>query len=331
MVPWRQIGNPPGCPARRSPLVFAPDRLGSVMNDARIVNFFLDWHQRRAMNQAKPHMFARVKRSLEQAGWQVILRPDSECARIYTLPGHHLVGNRPVLHPLCLNLRNAYMPAFWRIEDSNDRWNFTVAGQHFDPASIPPDQASGFVGRWREGMLRGVKPVRRGYIFMPLQGVLLRQRHFQAMSPVQMIEATLRADPERPVIATLHPNETYAPDEIAALHAITARHPRFTVSVAPSHGLICGCDYVVTENSSMVITGYFAEKPAVLFADIDFHHVAQSVPKLGVDRAFARVLERQPDFAAYLVWFMRGNAIAQFASDAETRIAARLTDLGWPM
>ncbi|MBC7737110.1 MAG: hypothetical protein H7245_07790 [Candidatus Saccharibacteria bacterium] len=301
------------------------------MSDARIVNFFLDWHQRRAMDQAKPHMFARVKRCLEQAGWRVILRPDAERAQIDTLPGHHLVGNRPVLHPLCLNLRNAYMPAFWRIEDSNDRWNFTVAGQRFDAATIPPDQAQRFVARWRAGMLRGAQPVRDGYIFMPLQGVLLRQRHFQAMSPVQMIEATLQADPVRPVIATLHPKETYTYDEIAALHAIAARHSRFVLSDAASHGLLCGCDYVVTQNSSMVITGYFAEKPAVLFADIDFHHIAQSVPKLGTERAFARVLKRQPDFAAYLVWFMRGNAIAQFADDAETTIAARLQALGWPM
>jgi hypothetical protein len=43
------------------------------------------------------------------------------------------------------------------------------------------------------------------------------------------------------------------------------------------------------------------------------------------------VLKRQSDFGAYLFWFMRRQAIAQFAEDAEVQIAGRLRELGWPM
>ena len=301
------------------------------MRDERIANFYLDWRARQAMDKAEPDMVWRVRQSLERAGWQVTIRSDAERLQMARFAGHHLVVNRPVSHPRCVNLRGAYLPPFWRIESSNDRWNFTVAGQSFDPASIPQPEAQRFLDRWRVSQLKAVEPSRDGYIFMPLQGVLQRRRHFQSMSPIRMIDATLQADLSRPILATLHPNESYSDQDMVALQAIASRESRFVLSNAPSHDLLCGCDYVVTQNSSMVMTGYFAQKPAILFAEIDFHHIAQSVPRLGIERAFRKVLKKPPDFAAYLLWFMRYNAIAQFANDAEAKIATRLRQLGWPV
>ena len=166
---------------------------------------------------------------------------------------------------------------------------------------------------------------------MPLQGVLRRKRHFQTASPLDMIRTTLAADPSRPVLATLHPNENYSEQDLVELQAIAAAQPNFVLSPQPSIDLLRRCDYVVTENSSLAFAGYFAEKPAVLFARIDFHHIARSVSALGVARAFDGIAQHRPDFARYLFWFLRWQAIASFAAEAEERIAMRLRNHGWPL
>lgn len=301
------------------------------MTRDKSVRLFLDWRQRKLLAGAAPNIFARVKRSFEAAGWVIQIVPEGERLTAPPTDGYDLVVNQPVDQPQVLNLRNAYLPAFWRIEDSNDRWNFSVASAEYDPARVLQGTGQALLDRWRPMILKGATPRRDGFIFMPLQGVLQRQRHFQAMSPVAMIHATVQADPTRPVLATLHPKERYSDADRAVLADIAATNPRFTLSNEPSLDLLWRCDYVVSQNSSMAFTGFFAAKPAVLCARIDFHHIAQSVPAIGVQRAFARVQRPPPDFGRYLFWFLRHNAIAQFAEDAEDQIAARLRQLGWPL
>ena len=88
---------------------------------------------------------------------------------------------------------------------------------------------------------------------------------------------------------------------------------------------------VVTQNSGVALTGYFAGKPAVLFGKIDFHHIAGSVPREGIDRAFARVRGPAPAFDKYLYWFFALNAIPFWDTDAKDRIVARLRRFGWPI
>ena len=162
---------------------------------------------------------------------------------------------------------------------------------------------------------------------MPLQGRLQERRHFQSRSPIEMIAATLQADPTRTIRATLHPNETYSPEDLAAL---TSFGPQFSLLDEPSLPLLANCDYVVTENSSLAFHGYFARKPAVLFAEIDFHHIAGSVPKLGIKAAF-RVATTQPPFASYLHWALRDNAISAWSDDCGAKTIACLRSHGWPI
>ena len=299
------------------------------MGRDKSVTIYLDWQQRQGLEKGRPGILQRVKRVFQAAGWPFVVRPEVERHEMMGKGGYHLVVGRDCGDPFCLNLRTAYLPDFWRIEDSNDRWNFSVAGRQFDPEKVDTNRAGDFVARWQPKALQGA--TREGFIFMPLQGVPLRRRHFQTMSPVEMIRATLAADPQRRVLATLHPKEKYGDNDLAELRDIAAAEPGFALSTEPSLDLLRRCDYVVTENSSLAFTGYFAQKPAVLFANIDFHHIARSVPKLGVARAFDGAAAHRPDFARYLFWFLRWQAIAGFADDAEERITARLRDHGWPM
>ncbi len=85
----------------------------------------------------------------------------------------------------------------------------------------------------------------------------------------------------------------------------------------------------MTENSSVAFKGYFLRKPAVLFSQIDFHHIAANVPKLGVEGAFAKARQMAPPFEAYLFWYLQKMSINAGKKDAEQQILAAVRRCGW--
>lgn len=205
-----------------------------------------------------------------------------------------------------------------------------MARSPFDPSTVDPVAARAFLQHWQPRLL-GAGPVSRdGFLFLPLQGHLSRQRSFQAASPLEMIEQTLDRVPGKSLLSTLHPRETYSRADLAALDRLVARHPRFRLVTDRAEDLLRRCDGVVTQNSAVALTGFFAGKPAVLFAEIDFHHIAGSVPREGLDRAFDR-LDEVTDYAAYLFWFFRLHAINGGSGEASDQIVARLRAHGWPI
>lgn len=283
----------------------------------RVLWFYLD-DSRRALAEAGQGIFGAVVAVVKAAGWQVFYR--GQRADIEG-EGFHLVYNRAVEGPFCFSLRRCYLEKYYRIEATNDRWDWDVAGLKF-PGK--PGQAW-FQRYWAERLFRGLTIAEGGYIFMPLQGKLLQRRHFQAASPIEMIRATLAADPQRRIVASLHPRESYSDAELAALRGIE----RFEL-VKGSMPWLAGCDYVVAENSSLALQGFFANKPAVLFARIDFHHIAASVGQIGVASAFAAVQRPQP-YADYLFWFFKKQALCEVGDDSAARLTDRLRALGWPL
>lgn len=281
------------------------------------LTFYLD-DGNRTKADAGLGIFGAVVDVARAAGWEVQYRgQQAEVAG----EGYHLVYNRPVQGPFCFSLRRCYLEKYYRIEATNDRWDWDVAGLKF-PGK--PGQAW-FQRHWRGRLFDGLKIESGGYIFMPLQGKLLQRRHFQAASPVEMIREALAADPKRRIVASLHPREAYTAEELAALRGID----RFELAEG-SLPLLAGCDYVVTENSSLALTGFFADKPAVLFGRIDFHHIAASVHRLGVAGAFDAVAQPQP-FADYLCWFFKRQALCAVGDDVTQRVAERLRAHGWPL
>ena len=283
-----------------------------------VLNFYLD-SQKRSRAEAGDGIFGLVTAVVKAAGWQVCYRNDADPV---TGDGYHLVYNREVLEPNCLSLRRCYLDHYFRIEASNDRWEWEVARKPYTPQL----GTEWFMQHWRERLFKGQPIADGGYIFMPLQGKLLLRRHFQALSPIEMIHATLAADASRRILATLHPRESYTPDELAALHGID----RFQLVTTGSLPLLTACDYVVTQNSAVALTGFFAQKPAVLFAKIDFHHIAASVPHIGMHRAFAEVFTPRP-YGRYLHWFFKQNALCDVGDDRAANLQARLRAHGWPI
>ena len=254
----------------------------------------------------------------------------SEAQRLAApLRGYGLFHMQEPPVPTILCLRRAYHYPFWRIEATNERWHFDVAKAAFDPDCVPMDQAKRFYDRWRPKIFRDGPTSRDGFVFVPLQGRLQQHRSFQSQSPLDMIRTTLAAFPDRQVKATLHPKEDYTDEDRRLLAQIAAEHPAFHLVQADAKDLLATCDLVVTQNSSVALTGYFAQKPAILFAGVDFHHIAASVWRDGQEAALTP--RPDPDFIAYLWWFFQRQSINAGGPDAPDRIRARLKRHGFPV
>lgn len=274
------------------------------------------------------NVFNKIEQALD--GWTIRYHDDTDAERMSAAGrGYGLFHMREPTAPHILCLRRTYHYPFWRIEKTNERWNFDVARSSFEPSRIPADKATAFYQRWRPRIYGNGPTLRGGFVFIPLQGRLLEQRSFQSQSPVEMIETVLSRMPETQVRASLHPRETYTQGELAALDRLVTRHPRFQMVSAESKELLAECDLVVTQNSSVALTGYFAQKPAILFAGSDFHHIAGSVPRDGLEAALKD--RPDPDFVAYLFWFFQWQSINAGSDRATEKLRARFASHGFPV
>ncbi len=295
------------------------------------LTLYLDAPALQRVEAGTHNFFGKVIAAVTGAGWQVALAESTLANRLVASarPGYALYHMEEPTHERALTCRRSYVGAFWQIEAVAERWNWPVARAAFDPETVDARQAETFFRNWKNRLWPGgCDTSDRGHIFVPLQGRLLDHRRFQSMSPLAMLE-TLLARTDRPVIATLHPNEIYPDDEIAALAALAARQPRLSVQKGGSAEVLAGAAMVACENSTMAFEGYFLEKPALLFAQIDFHHIAASVPRDGIEAAFAP--RTAPDYRRYLYWFLQLRAINAGRDDSGERILAALRRNGWPI
>ena len=297
---------------------------GSLGGCVAKVTLYLPAHLREGHEAGQVNILSRILTALP--GWQVIHAPEEAGAQ-QAHQGYAITHMQEPRRPGTLCLRRAYWYPFWRIEPTNERWNFAVARKAPDYDAVPP-RARAFHARLRERVLAGRGVTREGFVFAPLQGRLTEHRSFQSMSPVAMLEEALARQP-LPVVASLHPGESYSPRDHAALDRL-AQHPRFRLVQTPAADLIAACDFVVSQNSSVALQAMIAGKGAVLFAGIDFHHPAGSVPRDGIAAAFEIGAAPPARMTEYLWWFFKQEAIDAQAEEATARIRALLTAQGWP-
>ncbi|RVV98003.1 hypothetical protein EKE94_11090 [Mesobaculum littorinae] len=303
------------------------------MSTPRKLRIFYDAHLRDRARAGRHNFSNRIRAAFERHRFEVEFVLNTDAARLQSAaePGYALFHMDDPFHPRALTMRLAYYFPFWRIEASAKRWEWDVAKARFDPRAIDPEAAALFVRRARNRQFpeaAGPSPA-GGYVYVPLQGRLRDHRSFQSMSPIEMLGETLAATGSRPVRAGLHPKEDYDAEDLAALDQIAAVNPRLSIERGPMLPLLQNCDMVVTQNSSVALSGYFFEKPAVLFGLIDFHHIAANVADLGVAEAFQRAASMRPDYARYLYWFLKETTINAGDDTAEAQIIAEVRRRGW--
>ncbi|MFV0514576.1 MAG: hypothetical protein ACK5MY_13250 [Jhaorihella sp.] len=304
------------------------------MTEPRILRLYLNEGLRQSAEAGAHNFIARVVSVVRRAGFRVDFHPDTPAQRLKsaTRRGYALFHMDGPVQQRALTFRRAYHYPFWFIERSGVRWDWPVAKARFPAGAVPRARADRFLSFWRERLF-GDAPARvgrDGYVYVPLQGRLLIRRSFQTCAPLDMLRAVLAHD-ARPVVAALHPNETCSDAELRALGDLRAAHPRLRLVTGEMKRLLTGCDYVATMNSSAGFAGYFFAKPLVLFADIDFHHIAANVSDLGAPEALRRAPDLAPDYAGYLHWFWQDMAINAGRPDAEDKIRAALARGGWPL
>ena len=314
-APFRRTVPPASLPAMTHAPVLRVYLEGSMLETARAGSF---------------NFMAVLRRAVEGAGWRVEWHETGPMARMAAplRDGYALFHMEAPTHGRALTFRRAYHYPFWQIEPVPQRWRFAVAQSRYDPGAVDPQAARAFVQRLRARVLPGPPPRRGDAILVPLQGHIRRCRSFQTMSPVEMLEAIAAIG--RPTVATLHPRESYAAADRTALAELAARHPNLTIG-GDTARLIRDCAFVATQNSAVAFDGYLLGKPAVLFGQIDFHHIGLNVAELGAREALARAESHAPDFDRYLFWFLQENAINATRPEAGARILAAMRRGGWPI
>ncbi|KQI70101.1 hypothetical protein AN189_01505 [Loktanella sp. 3ANDIMAR09] len=298
------------------------------------VVFYLDSGLLNSARAGKHNFIGLVAKCLTDAGLRVFFEPNTLTARNASArrPGYSLFHMDEPTHPRALTLRRNYFYPFWQIETSARRWEWAVALSRFDKAQIDRKEATRFFNFWRKRLYPGLSEdsTRHGPLYMPLQGMVREHRSFQSCSPIEMIKRTAERFPYRDVILTLHPNESYSQDDHAALHLVEDKYDNVSISARPMTAILPGCSAVVTQNSSVALAGFLFRKPAVIFAQIDFHHIAGNVPKDGEDKAF-KAITQFPDFEGYVWWFLQQMSINAGRPEAPDKIAATLRRHGWPV
>lgn len=303
------------------------------MAPPRHLRIFLESGLRASAAAGGHNFIGKVVSVMAANGFTTEFCPDDDATlrRAEAEGGYTLTHMRPPVGLNGLVFRRVYHYPFWAIERSEQRWNWHVARSVFDPDQIDFDQATSFARFWRKKLFNSAQPSTggQGFLYIPLQGRLTQHRSFQTCAPVQMIRTVLKADP-RPVIATLHPRESYGPQDHAALAALAARFPRLTVTTGGMDHYLPGCDAVITQNSSVAFNGFLLHKPAILFADIDFHHIALRADADPV-AALAELPRHRPCYDRYLFWFWQVMSINAGRPEVEARIATTLRRCGWPL
>lgn len=303
------------------------------MDRSKTITFYLYPQVRRQAQAGRFNFINRIRTAVEPLGYTIAFDGGREDRLLASadLPGYAMFHMEQPFHSRALTMRKVYHPPFWAIESTGKRWDWHSARAQFDPMKIGPNMAQDFAMRWRGRLFPGVETSPGSHILVPLQGRLTTARSFQTMSPLEMLKATLTQMPTRPVIATLHPGESYTQPEIAALDRLATRHSTLTIAPRGTVEMLAQAHAVVTQNSSVAFNGYFFRKPAILFAKIDFHHIALNVTELGVAGAFAALPDHRPDYDAYLTWFWQQQSINAGRPEAEAQILSALRRGGWAL
>ncbi|MCF3974392.1 hypothetical protein [Paracoccus salsus] len=299
------------------------------MSSDRILRIYLHPPILQTAQAGKLGFLNRMRGVLEARGWQVRIHRSGQAARDKApdLPGYALYHMEKPTHSRALTFRRAYHYPFWRLEPVAERWRWPVALARFDPVADPA-VADGFAARLRHRVLSGAAPRHGQHVLIPLQGRLRQQRSFQTMSPLAMVQSVARTG--RPCVATLHPKEAYDDADRAALDHLAATFPNLSLG-GDTMSLLRDCAFVATQNSAVAFDGFILGKPAVLFAQVDFHHIALNVAEHGVDDALVRAPRHRPPFSRYLHWFLREQSLDMMADDADDRIVAAMRKGGWPV
>lgn len=298
------------------------------MTDNKNLTIYLEPGFLESAAAGQHNFISQIVTRFTQLGYGVGFAPrgPDAAARAAADAGFSLFHLDPPPNARALSFRRAYVYPFWQIENTHLRQHFPVAKTRFSADLVPEMRAANKVAAWRARLFPGQSAQDEGFTLIALQGRLLERRRFQFCTPIEMIRHSLNYC-DGPVVVALHPNEIYTPGERAELTKIAQSAPRVQISQTGARPLIARCRRIVTMNSAAAFEGFFFHKPAVLFAEIDFHHIAANVSREGPQAAFRP--RPAPAYDAYLFWFLQRMSINAAAQNAGDKILNVMRRRGW--
>lgn len=253
----------------------------------------------------------------------------------------HLTGDANILYYRAepekegaLTFRPTPIGPYVRIEPTTKRQQWTISKKAFDPERVDSDRAYRFANQWRN-RLKTSPPQEKNsdpYIFIPLQARLLSQRDFQICSPVEMLAECATSFYNKKIYATLHPRAKYTKEEIDHLEMLEKRFKNLTIIKGNRNtvDLIAGCECVATQNSAAGFFGIIFRKPLILFAEAEYHHIAQNVKSKGL-RACVEAINRSDRdiYDKYAFWFTTTDTIPIGRKNTIQSFWKRCFELGW--
>lgn len=297
------------------------------------LNIYLPAGLCKYLARGKKHpFFTPVVSAFNEIGFRVNIVEDTDSARLASMVknAYAMFHYKDPFHDHALDARSAYIGPFYKLESETYRQDYRTSGKVFRPARINPELAQRFFRNWQANVIGQPVPEYRGTVFIPLQGKLTRRRVGQSMSPIDMLETTLELEQHRDLVIKKHPREDYTPQELTALDKIL-RHPRAHLIEGELNNILAGCDYVVTQNSSVALKGLFHKKPGILFAHSEYHHVFQNVTTTAAETCFENVLKHPPAYAKYLFWYLQRNCINTSREFVKQRILEQCREFGWKL
>lgn len=297
------------------------------MSSATEVQIFMEPNLRQSAETGQHNFINKIVETLQESNFRVEFCDTGTPVNAQ----FSLIHMKSPVSKKGLLFRRVYHYPFWQIEQVAARWEWDVAKAAFDPAGVAHKDADRFAGFWRKRLFDTLETHNGKYVYIPLQGRLLERRSFQQCSPIDMIKATLANCGERRVIAGLHPKETYSTAENAALELLELHNNRLSIARGDMRALLAGCDYVVAQNSGVAFSGFLLGKAALLFARIDFHHIAIQADMADLAQGFEAVAAHKPEYTKYIWWFWQDQTINAGRPEAGEKVAARLRRFGWPI
>jgi len=290
---------------------------------------------KKSVDAGAHNFFSILRQTFETAGYETVTRRQRKYSGVAALFGKdlHIFDIDGAVGRRALNVRRAHFYPFWSLENAGTRRTPRIAGKVFDPKSVNALKAQDFFNKICVRNLPAAPEVlpEDDFIFVPLQGRLLKRRNWQFANCKQMIDSILAQEPTRKILVKPHPRETYSRAEQAFISELS-RFPQISITKADTHSLLAQCSYVATQNSAVAFEGFLYQKPAILFAKSDFHHICQTVTSPDqATEAFAKLAVERPAFEKFIYWYLQLNCINAGRDDAGTVILKMARECGWDM
>jgi len=225
----------------------------------------------------------------------------------------NIIDDRSVCHPAVLNAGVAYIGAFWHLDPNGVKALSSIGHREFDPTAFSAKRVATFFEGLQNRYVRKRNSKygqREEHVDVPKNAISL---FFQGMAPLStgvskfedfdILELLLNQTSGVPIVVKPHPLVTQK-HEIDFLHDLAKQDNRLFVTDANVHDILQNSAVTISNNSTVALEGFFHKKPAILFGDSDFHHIAHRFHTGdNVLDLIGKAKNSRPAYPEFLAWY----------------------------